>query len=139
MEFQNKKMLRSSISDCNNRLTQMNKTAELHEPWKNRLMFNFDSDGLDQLNLCIKLYENTVKIVKVEKMVYEAILNKTNKRIFPILLSKYDELTTQHFEINSDMVNAGGLDTQSYYDDCKTSMETREMIKVFCEMGEYLN
>jgi hypothetical protein len=137
--FQNEKMLRASVSNCNERLTQMNKSAELHEPWKNRLRFNFDSDGLDQLNLCIKNYENAVKIVKVEKMVYEAILNKTNKRIFPILLSKYDELMTHHFDINSDMVNAGGLDTQSYYDDCKTSMQTREMLKVFCEMAERFN
>ena len=56
----------------------------------------------------IKNYENDIKLVKTEKLLYNALGNPNSKRnLFPILLAKYDELMGLSYEISGKMVLNG--------------------------------
>lgn len=54
----------------------------------------------------IQNYENNIKLVQVEKLLYNA-LAKDNRAIFPRLLSKYDELMGVRYDLSGNMVITG--------------------------------
>ena len=85
----------------------------------------------------IKNFENSIKLVKTEKMLYKALVNdKSPKEIFSILLNKYDELMNVSYDISGNMVNTGLNQENDHLEFCKESLNQREYIKMLCEYGK---
>ena len=82
------------------------------------------------------LLKNQLSLVKTERLIYTALLNpNSNKKIYKILLAKWEELTGLAYEILSDLVVAGVIPESKYIGYCKDSLEYRENMRICCSMG----
>lgn len=81
-------------------------------------------------------YENNIKLIKVEKLIYQSLLKTNNQAIFPKLLAKYDELMGVSYDISGNLVMTGMEQEASHIDFCKISLEQRKYIEVLCNYGE---
>jgi hypothetical protein len=87
----------------------------------------------------VKQFENNMSLVKIEKMIYNALSNSnSNKKIFKMLLAKYDELLGVSYDVSGNMVINGIVPEGDYIDYCKKSLTQREYIRKICSMGEQL-
>jgi hypothetical protein len=77
--------------------------------------------------------QNDIKLVKVEKLIYKAVVEK-NSLIFPKLMEKYDELMTTSLEIWEDLVLNEVAVEAGYLDFCKKCLKEREGFKMICEV-----
>ena len=85
----------------------------------------------------IKKDENFIRIIKTEKLIYNALGNpKTKASMFPILLAKYDELMGLSYDISGNMVLNDVMLEGEHLDYCKESLDQREFIKKVCFVGE---
>ena len=83
----------------------------------------------------VRDYENDIKLIKVEKMMWNALKNNRHRVIFKHILSKYDELMCLSYDICSNMV-MNGIQAEGYYlDYCKSSLDQREFIRKMCSFG----
>jgi len=84
----------------------------------------------------INCYENNIKLVQVEKLIYNALLKNTSKLVFPLLLAKYDDLMTLSYDISGNLVSAGINLEGEHLEYCQQSLSQREFIKSICVFGE---
>ena len=83
-----------------------------------------------------KHYENSMKLVKTEKLIYTSLRNTNSKKeIFKILLAKYDELMGNSYDISGNMVRNGIIVEGEHIDYCKKSLDQREFIREICCVG----
>ena len=83
----------------------------------------------------VRDYENDIKLIKVEKMMWNALKNNRHRVIFKHILSKYDELMCLSYDICSNMVMNGIQAEGDYLDYCKSSLDQREFIRKMCCVG----
>ena len=83
----------------------------------------------------VKDYENNIKLKKVEKMMLNAFKNNRQRVIFKHILSKYDELMRQSYDINSNMVLNGIQAEGDYLDYCREKRDHRECMRKMCSAG----
>jgi hypothetical protein len=84
----------------------------------------------------VKNYENNIKLVKTEKLIYTSLRNTNSKKeIFKILLAKYDELLSISYDISGNMVRNGIIVEGDHIDYCKSSLDQREYIRKICCIG----
>ena len=83
----------------------------------------------------VKDYENNIKLKKVEKMMLNAFKNNRHRVIFKHILSKYDELMRQSYDINSNMVLNGIQAEGDYLDYCREKRDHRECMRKMCSAG----
>lgn len=82
------------------------------------------------------LLKNQLSLIKTERLIYTALLNpNSNKKIYKILLAKWEELTGLSYEILSELVVAGAIPESKYIGYCKESLEYRENMRICCSMG----
>jgi len=80
--------------------------------------------------------ENSMKLVKTEKLIYTSLRNTNSKKeIFKILLAKYDELMGISYDISGNMVRNGIVVEGDHIDYCKSSLDQREYIRKICCIG----
>ena len=80
--------------------------------------------------------ENSMKLVKTEKLIYTSLRNTNSKKeIFKILLAKYDELMGISYDISGNMVRNGIIVEGDHIDYCKNSLDQREYIRKICCIG----
>ena len=80
--------------------------------------------------------ENSMKLVKTEKLIYTSLRNTNSKKeIFKILLAKYDELMGISYDISGNMVRNGIIVEGEHIDYCKSSLDQREYIRKICCIG----
>ena len=80
--------------------------------------------------------ENSMKLVKTEKLIYTSLRNTNSKKeIFKILLAKYDELMGISYDISGYMVRNGIIVEGDHIDYCKNSLDQREYIRKICCVG----
>ena len=80
--------------------------------------------------------ENSMKLVKTEKLIYTSLRNTNSKKeIFKILLAKYDELMGISYDISGNMVRNGIIVESDHIDYCKSSLDQREYIRKICCIG----
>jgi hypothetical protein len=84
----------------------------------------------------IENFKNNIKLIQVEKLIYQSLAKTNNSSIFPVLLSKYDNLLGVSYDISGNMVVNGGETEGNYLDYCKQSLDQREYIKKLCMYGE---
>ena len=83
----------------------------------------------------VRDYENDIKLIKVEKMMWNALKNNRHRVIFKHILSKYDELMCLSYDIAGNMVLNGIQVEGEYLDYCKSSLDQREFIRKMCSFG----
>jgi hypothetical protein len=104
--------------------------AEIYDKDEDKKVFT-ESPQLDN----VKNYENNIKLIKVEKMMWNAFKNNGKKEIFKHILAKYDELMNVSYDISGNMVMNGVQPEGEYIDYCKESLEQREFIRKMCCAG----
>ncbi len=83
-----------------------------------------------------KNYENNLKLISVEKMIYNAMKTKTSRKdIFKHLLAKYDELMLVSYDISGNLVANELVMEGDYISYCKGSLDQREYIRKMCCVG----
>jgi hypothetical protein len=104
--------------------------AEIYDKDEDKKVFT-ESPQLDN----VKNYENDIKLIKVEKMMWNAFKNNGKKEIFKHILAKYGELMIVSYDISGNMVMNGIAPEGEYLDYCKQSLEQREFIRKMCCVG----
>ena len=104
--------------------------AKLYDKDEDKNVFT-ESPQLDN----VKNYENNIKLIKVEKMMWNAFKNNGKKEIFKHILAKYDELMIVSYDISGNMVMNGVAPEGEHLDYCKQSLEQREFIRKMCCVG----
>jgi hypothetical protein len=85
----------------------------------------------------IQNYENNIKLVQTEKLLYNALANpKSQRAIFPKLLAKYDELMGVSYDLSGNMVITGLNVEGDHLEYCNQSLAQREYIRKLCLYGE---
>jgi hypothetical protein len=85
----------------------------------------------------IQNYENNIKLVQTEKLLYNALANpKSQRAIFPKLLAKYDELMGVSYDLSGNMVITGLNAEGDHLEYCNQSLAQREYIRKLCLYGE---
>ena len=85
----------------------------------------------------IKNYENSIKLIQTEKLIYNALKNPNSMReLFPKLLKKYDDLMGLSYDLSGNMVITQLVKEGDYLEYCKQSLDQREYIRKLCLYGE---
>lgn len=85
----------------------------------------------------IKTYENNIKLIQTEKLLYNALANPKSARvIFSKLLAKYDELMSVSYDLSGNMVITELNQEGDHLEYCKSSLAQREYIRKLCYYGE---
>jgi hypothetical protein len=84
----------------------------------------------------IKNYENNIKLIKTEKIIYNALMKSNNRELFSKLLNKYDELMGVSYDLSGNMVITGLNMEGDHLEYCKQSLDQREYIMKLCVFGE---
>lgn len=84
----------------------------------------------------MKNYENNIQLIKVEKLIYQALAKSGNGAIFPKLFQKYSDLMGISYDISGNMVRLDGVEEQEYLEYCASSLKQREYIQKLCLCGE---
>ena len=79
--------------------------------------------------------QNNIKLLKVEKFIYKAIIEKKSSKYLEKLMEKYNELMGTSIEIGRDLVLYEVVVEGEYLDFCKNSLKQREYIKLVCDFG----
>lgn len=96
-----------------------------------------------ELSICEKLrpelsikrnWENNLKLIRVEKLIYISLTQSGNNALFPRLLARYDELMRESYDLVSDRVQEG-LQEDLYLKYCKLTLGQRDYIKAMCDYG----
>jgi len=84
-----------------------------------------------------KILNIGIKIAKIEILIIKNIENEfANKRIYPLLLEKYDELLNEDYDVRQKMVLDGMMEEEDYRTYCKNSVDLRNTLKSVCKGGE---
>ena len=84
----------------------------------------------------MKNYENNIKLIKVEKLVYITLGKGANGIIFQKLFQKYNDLIAESYDFSGEMVRLDGIKEQEYLEYVKESLKQREYIQKLCIYGE---
>ena len=140
-----KQVLYKLIASCDERIASLQEKIDSWKGYKGvmGLMENLFSNE-DDKNVFryspqmdnVKNYENNIKLVKTEKLIYTSLRNTNSKKeIFKILLAKYDELMGISYDISGNMVRNGIVVEGEHIDYCKSSLDQREYIRKICCLG----
>ena len=136
--------LNKCIASCDERIASVQSKLDKWKPYAGVMglmekLYDKDEDKKvfsesPQLDK-VKNYENNIKLIKVEKMMWNAFKNNGKKEIFKHILTKYDELMMVSYDISGNMVMNGVQPEGEYIDYCKESLEQREFIRKMCCVG----
>ena len=84
----------------------------------------------------MKNYENNIKLIKVEKLVYITLGIGATGIIFQKLFQKYNDLIAESYDFSGEMVRLDGIKEQEYLEYVKESLKQREYIQKLCIYGE---
>ena len=135
----------NGIASCDERIASLQEKIDSWKGYKGvmGLMENLFSNE-DDKNVFryapemdnVKNYENNIKLVRTEKLIYTSLRNTNSKKeIFKILLAKYDELMGISYDISGNMVRNGIVVEGDHIDYCKSSLDQREYIRKICCIG----
>jgi hypothetical protein len=97
------------------------------------------SGSFDNADIRIKNKENTIKLIKMEKMIYTSIKNpKSVRAIYKKLQDKYAEMMVESMELSTQMVSMGVVDEGEHLEFCNGSTHQKKYIDTMCSYGEYL-
>jgi hypothetical protein len=86
--------------------------------------------------------ESTIALIKTYKITIlictniENIKQLDDKKIFPLLLSKYDQLINELYDLQKEMVELNALKEEDYRLFCEKTLKERNVLKMICDAGE---
>ena len=141
----NDELMSNCLASCDERIDSLQKKIDNWKPYAGimGLMAKIYKEEEEQKIFTeapqmdnVKNLENNIKLVKTEKLIYNAIINKNStKEIFKLLLAKYDEMLGISYDISGNMVRNGIIVEGEHIDYCKNSLDQREYIRIICCVG----
>lgn len=134
----NAKVINECIKSCDERISSIQEKLNewiVYGKVLNIVSFDLETKYQDKL----KNYENNIKLIKTEKIIYNALMKGNNSELFPKLLARYDELMGVSYDLSGNMVITGLVVEGDYLDYCKQSLDQREYIRTICSIGEHRN
>jgi hypothetical protein len=86
--------------------------------------------------------ESAIAHIKSYKIIMLICTNIQNikqlddKKIFPLLLEKYDESLNELYDLNKKMVELDAMKEDDYRLFCETTLKNRNLLKQVCDLGE---
>lgn len=141
------KMLLEVLESCDDRISKIQKQLldlSVSSSIMSALEEFYDNDYKLILNNKVKnekeWLQTCINLVKVEKIIVTALINKTKKKqIYSKLLSKYDEFLNETYDISGNMVNSGDRFEIEHLNYSNESLEQRKFIERLCIYGEKIN
>ena len=90
-------------------------------------------EPMEGCEVCLNWTEATLKIVQIEKMMYEAV-HAQNKPLLPLLLKKFDECLVETCEISEAMVRVGITKEIRHLEYTKKTIPQHEFMTLLCEL-----
>lgn len=123
------------LASCDTRIASVTDKLSAWKVYGNVLkLVDLDMETKYQDN--IKNYENNIKLIQTEKIIYNALLKKGNGALFPKLLAKYDDLMGISYDLSGNMVITGLNQEGDHLEYCSQSLAQREYIRKLCLYGE---
>ena len=95
-----------------------------------------ESRALDGADVSIKEFETNIKLLKIEKMIYNALKNtKSDRAIYKKLQDKYAEAMVDLIELSSQQVSLGLRGEGNYLDFCNKIKKDKNFIDIICQYG----
>jgi hypothetical protein len=129
-------MIANCVSSCDERIASV---QEKLNSWRiyGKVLSLVDLEMDTKYQEKIKNYENNIKLIQTEKLLYKTLANpKSARAIFPKLLSKYDELMGLSYDLSGNMVVTGLSPEGDHLEYCSSSLKQREYIRKLCLYGE---
>jgi hypothetical protein len=132
----NTKVIAKGIASCDERIASV---QDKLSSWRlyGKILDLVDLEMESKYQEKIKNYENNIKLVQTEKLIYSALLKANNGALFPRLLAKYDELMGVSYDLSGNMVITGLNVEGDHLEYCNQSLAQREYIKKLCLYGEH--
>ena len=105
--------------------------------------------GLEEINanwrgskVQIIIKASRIALIKLYKIPILILTNLTNinqlddKKIFPLLLSKYDELLYELYDLHKEMVEINALKEEDYRLFCEKTLKDRKILKLVCDAAD---
>jgi hypothetical protein len=131
----NTEVIAKCIASCDERIASV---QDKLSSWKvyGKVLNLVDLEMETKYQEKIQNYENNIKLIQTEKIIYTALLKAGNNALFPKLLSKYDELMGVSYDLSGNMVLTGLNAEGDYLEYCNQSLAQREYIRKLCLYGE---
>jgi hypothetical protein len=120
----------SKLDSCNKLLLFL---AGIHEQDEDNTVFKMEANKVFHK---IKQLKNNIQLVKVEKVIYQALGKNNNGALFPKLLQKYSDLMADSYELSGNMVKLNAVEEQEHLVYCAKSLKQRDYIERLCLYGE---
>lgn len=92
---------------------------------------------LDYKSSMIDIYQISIKILQVQKLMYLTIKKKKGSReIFSKLFSKYDNYLAETYDLSNNMVLTGEQPEGHHLIYCSTTLDNRNYLKDMCDYFE---
>jgi hypothetical protein len=132
----NTEMIAKSIASCDERIASIQDSLS---NWKvyNQILNLVDLEMEIKYQEKIQNYENDIKLIQTEKIIYNALLKAGNNALFPKLIARYDELMGLSYDLSGNMVLTGLNAEGDYLEFCNQSLVQREYIRKLCLYGEH--
>jgi hypothetical protein len=106
-------------------------------------------EGLQEINadwrgskVQIIIKASRIALIKLYKIPILILTNLQNinqlddKKIFPLLLSKYDELLYELYDLHKEMVEINALKEEDYRLFCEKTLKDRKILKLVCDAAD---
>jgi hypothetical protein len=94
----------------------------------NEVLENTDCSELE-----VEYLKYVIKLVQLQKLIFQSALKDNNSILFPKFLGKCDEIIGDILDISSQRVILGEVNEGQHLTTCNTYMRFRENTKYFCE------
>ena len=98
------------------------------------------ADQIPRVELCesfIGNQENCLALIKIEMMIYKALINRNTKRaIYPLLKQKYAENMLKSYELAEQLVALGGISEGDWVEYAKDSLDQKKYIDMMCDYAK---
>ena len=131
----NTEVIAKCIASCDERIASV---KDKLSSWKvyGKVLNLVDLEMETKYQEKIQNYENNIKLIQTEKIIYNALLKAGNNALFPKFLAKYDELMGVSYDLSGNMVLTGLNAEGDYLEYCNQSLAQREYIRKLCLYGE---
>jgi hypothetical protein len=93
--------------------------------------------SVEQCESFIENQENCLALIKIEMMIYKALINRNTKRaIYPLLKQKYAENMLKSYELAEQLVALGGITEGDWVEYAKDSLDQKKYIEMTCDYAK---
>jgi hypothetical protein len=100
------------------------------------------AESLEQKKIHLEIVELLKKNTNIAKMIYRATVNAltfkeeldTQKRIIPLLMTKYEEQLSSVYELMEKLVQINDVKERTFLNTCSSTLKERNELKIVSEI-----